>query len=67
MAFLESLKRHVYITPKSYLDLIDSYKKFLNLKHAELSERRSILFTGLTKLEETNEEVEKMQANITEM
>jgi len=32
--FNEALKRKVYITPKSYLDLIKSYELFLEEKHS---------------------------------
>lgn len=60
MKFDETLKRKVYITPKSYLDLIKSYEEFLNEKRTELSGRRTILNTGLTKLTETNTEVAKL-------
>ena len=65
LAFYESLKRRVYITPKSYLDLIKSYQIFLNEKHAELSSRRNTLFTGLSKLESTNAEVSRLSEELT--
>ena len=62
--FYESLKRRVYITPKSYLDLIKSYHLFLSSKHSQLSERRNTLFTGLSKLEETNKEVARLSEEL---
>jgi len=65
--FYEALKRRVYITPKSYLDLIKSYDVFLAEKHASLSTRRNTLFTGLSKLDETNKEVVKLSADLTEL
>jgi dynein heavy chain len=55
--FYDMLKRRVYNTPKSYLDLIKSYELFLNEKQSEVRSRRNILFTGLSKLDETNKEV----------
>lgn len=58
--FYNALKRRVYITPKSYLDFINSYSKFLKEKNSELSGRRNTLFTGLKKLEETNSEVARL-------
>ncbi len=48
--FYEALKRRVYTTPKSYLDLIKSYQVFLAEKHQYLSGRKNTLFTGLSKL-----------------
>ena len=65
--FYQQLKRKVYTTPKSYLDLIGSYESFLEEKRSQLSNRRNVLFTGLTKLESTNQDVNKMQAQLTEM
>jgi dynein heavy chain len=65
--FYESLKRRVYITPKSYLDLIKSYQIFLAEKHTELSCRRNTLFTGLSKLEETNLEVNRLSEELTKL
>jgi dynein heavy chain len=65
--FYDSLKRRVYITPKSYLDLIKSYQVFLDEKHKMLSNRRNTLFTGLTKLEETNSEVSKLSDDLTKL
>ena len=51
--FFESLKRRVYVTPKSFLDLLKSYEVFLGKKNGELSERRDILKNGLEILEQT--------------
>jgi dynein heavy chain len=62
--FYDSLKRKVYITPKSYLDLIKSYQVYLAEKNKELSDRRNTLFTGLSKLEETNREVAKLSEEL---
>lgn len=58
--FYCSLKRRVYITPKSYLDFISSYSIYLKEKNSELSGRRNTLYTGLKKLEETNTEVARL-------
>jgi len=65
--FYESLKRRVYITPKSFLDLLKSYEIFLGEKNKELSERRDTLSTGLSKLEETKSAVSKLTEEINEM
>ena len=65
--FYGILKRRVYNTPKSYLDLIKSYDLFLQQKQSQVRNRRNILFTGLTKLEETNEEVAKLKEELTKL
>lgn len=62
--FYESLRRKVYITPKSYLDLIKSYQLFLAEKNQQLSDRRNTLFTGLSKLQETNKEVNRLSEEL---
>jgi dynein heavy chain len=67
VTFYESLKRRVYITPKSYLDLIKSYQLFLAEKNQQLLERRNTLFTGLSKLEETNKEVSRLSEDLVEL
>ena len=59
--FYNTLKRRVYITPKSYLDLISCYEMYLFEKRSELKNRRNTLFAGLSKLETTNVEVEQLQ------
>jgi dynein heavy chain len=66
-SFYNSLKRKVYITPKSYLDFIKSYSLFLSLKNSELSGRRHTLFTGLNKLEETNKEVARLSEELVKL
>jgi dynein heavy chain len=65
--FFNSLKRRVYITPKSYLDLIKCYSIFLFEKRSELSGRRNTLALGLSKLEETNADVGKLENELIEL
>lgn len=35
--FYKNLRRRVYTTPKSYIDLIDAYKNLLNVKKEEIN------------------------------
>ncbi len=35
--FFDNLRRKIYITPKSYIDLLAAYKTLLKRKHEELS------------------------------
>ena len=62
--FYKMLRRKVYTTPKSYIDLISSYMVLLKEKDGEISGQRNKLATGLTKLGETNEIVTKLKENL---
>ena len=44
--------------------MIISYKLFLEEKNKELSDRRNTLFTGLSKLQETNKEVNRLSEEL---
>jgi len=65
--FFAQLRRRVYSTPKSYLDMIKLYLKMLDVKKGELGLRRKTLFTGLTKLEEANSVVATLQEELTKL
>lgn len=52
--FEAALKRKVYTTPKSYLDLIGLYLNSLKRKREELMGNQKRLSSGLTKLEQAN-------------
>ncbi|RHY56820.1 hypothetical protein DYB38_001612 [Aphanomyces astaci] len=62
--FLQSLRRHYYVTPTSYLELINTFKKLLNTKRTEVSQMKKRYDNGLTKLMETADQVEKMQVEL---
>ncbi|XRB20985.1 dynein heavy chain [Pseudoscourfieldia marina] len=61
------LRRRYYITPKSYLDLINLYVQLLAEKREEYTEARDRLLNGLMKLNETNEVVDTLRDEITRM
>merc|ERR1719399_310316 len=63
--FLERLRRHVYITPKSYLDLIQLYMEMLAEKQAEMNVSKNRLKTGLQKIAEANDIVSSLQEELT--
>eukprot|EP01083_Nonionella_stella_P245320 852816_1 len=65
--FFNELRRKVYTTPKSYLDMIKLYLKMLETKREELGQRRKTLYTGLTKLEEANSIVATLQDELTKL
>lgn len=65
--FWESLRRKIYTTPKSYLDLISLYKKVLERKRFDFETNKNRLATGLKKLNDTNAEIAILKDQIEEM
>lgn len=62
--FFQVLRRKVYTTPKSYLDMIACYKKLLEEKRTLINSSRSRYMKGVGQLRKTNAEVEKMQQDL---
>jgi len=52
--FFNELRRRVYTTPKSYLDLISLYLNIFDKKRVEVNANRNRLANGLTTLKNTN-------------
>jgi dynein heavy chain len=65
--FWESLRRKVYTTPKSYLDLISLYTNLLEIKREEKEKNKSRLSIGLKKLNDTNSNIAELKEKIEEM
>ena len=65
--FFSQLRRKVYTTPKSYLDLISLYMKVLEVKREIFQTNKNRLAIGLKKLNDTNAEVSVLSENIKEM
>lgn len=65
--FYDRLRRRIYITPKSYLDLINLYIKCLADKRFEHGKNKDRLANGLRKLNETNDNIAQMQQKLTEL
>ena len=63
--FFAELRRKYYTTPTSYLELINLYSSMLDEKRRELVLSRDRFKSGLGKLLETNELVDKMQTELT--
>ena len=61
------MRRKVYTTPKSYLDLISLYTKVLEVKREIFQTNKNRLAIGLKKLNDTNAEISILSANIKEM
>jgi dynein heavy chain len=65
--FYEKLRRRVYTTPKSYLDLISLYLKVLEVKRTEFQRNKQRLANGIRKLNDTNTNIAELNAKLTEM
>lgn len=65
--FFAQLRRRVYTTPKSYLDLINLYLSTLDQKRVEYNINRSRLANGLKKLNDTNKSIAELRVKLTEM
>lgn len=59
--FLRQLNRHNYVTPTSYLELINTFKALLNQKRKEVLQGKKRYEAGLGRLDSTRNEVSRMQ------
>ena len=64
--FYEELRRRVYTTPKSYLDLISLYINTLDKKRKEYYANKNRLSDGLKKLEDTNKQIAELKVSLAE-
>ena len=62
--FYEELRRRVYTTPKSYLDLISLYLNTLESKRQEYNANKNRLSSGLNKLQTTNVQIAELNAKL---
>ncbi|TRY59872.1 hypothetical protein DNTS_035283 [Danionella cerebrum] len=62
--YLAELSRYNYVTPKSYLELLNIFSSLIGLKKQELHGARQRMKTGLDKLLSTAEDVSKMQEEL---
>lgn len=65
--FYAELRRRVYTTPKSYLDLISLYLNTLGKKRNQINANRNRLANGLTTLKNTNASIADLKITITKM
>ncbi|XP_029784654.1 dynein heavy chain 2, axonemal [Suricata suricatta] len=63
---LLELRRHNYVTPTNYLELVSGFKKLLAEKRQELLDQANKLRTGLFKIDETRQKVEVMSLELEE-
>jgi dynein heavy chain len=65
--FYGELRRRIYTTPKSYLDLINLYLNTLDVKRVEYNTNRHRLATGLKKLNDTNKSIAELRIKLTDL
>jgi dynein heavy chain len=58
------MRRHVYVTPKSYLSFIDLYKVVYRKKYDGIDVEESNIVSGLSKLKEATEGVEILKIDL---
>lgn len=62
--YYNKMRRHVYVTPKSYLSFISSYKEVYKIKVSELEDQEKRVAVGLKKLKGAEEDVKEMQIKL---
>lgn len=65
--YFDILRRHNYVTPTSYLELILTFKNLLASKRTEVLTMKNRYLTGLDKLDFAASQVSIMQQELTEM
>ncbi|KAL0019092.1 hypothetical protein WJX77_000912 [Trebouxia sp. C0004] len=65
--YFEELRRHNYVTPASYLELLTTFIKLLAEKRKDIGVSRQRLEAGLSKLLTTAAQVEVMQAELRQL
>lgn len=63
--YYDVLRRHNYVTPTSYLELILTFKTLLGVKQSEILGLKNRYVTGLEKLEFAASQVSVMQEELT--
>ncbi|KAL3902239.1 MAG: hypothetical protein SGPRY_012153 [Prymnesium sp.] len=64
--YAEEMRRYNYVTPTSYLELINMIKMVLGKRQSSLTEKRSRLTVGLDKLKSTKEIVSTLKQQLAE-
>ena len=65
--FLKQMNRNYYVTPTSYLELINLFKQLLSHQATEVEEQKARYDNGLQKLRETDEKVQEMQVYLEDL
>ena len=62
--YFDRYRRHVYVTPKSYLSFINGYKALYSRKFAEVKELSDKISSGLAKLNQAKTDVGRMKIEL---
>lgn len=62
--YFQRMRRHVYVTPKSYLSFIDLYKDVYKKKYDGIDKEESNIVKGLDRLAEAAEGVEELKVDL---
>jgi len=62
--FYQELRRMVYVTPKSYLDLINQYTSMLGVLQGEVDKKAERMTIGVKKLDDTNNMVQGLKEEL---
>lgn len=62
--FLDETKRHNYVTPTSYLELLHTFKNLMHSESQKILVTKNRLSNGLEKLRQTETQVAELQANL---
>jgi len=65
--FLKEMGRYYYVTPTSYLMLISTFKNLLAKQRNEVADKKARYENGLTKILETQEQVDVMKEELVEL
>merc|ERR1712032_35361 len=64
--YLQRMRKHVYVTPKTFLCLIDFYKGLYRVKYDDVNVQEKAVNTGLEKLADASKQVEVMKGELRE-
>ena len=62
--YVAEMQRHYYVTPTSYLELINTFKKLLGAQRNDVMERKLRYDNGLEKILSTEAQVDGMQTEL---
>jgi len=65
--YLAAMGRHYYVTPTSYLELINTFKNLLSVQRQEVFDAKARYDNGLSKLLETADQVNEMQVYLEDL
>lgn len=62
--YYQNMRRQVYVTPKSYLSYLQSYKTLYTEKYKELDTEQSNFTVGVKKINQASEAIKEMKKSL---